>query len=62
VAGGSLDDVVQLTVFLLDMASNDRFNSIKREILGHSPAQSTIGVAALAAPGISVEVEGLAAL
>jgi len=60
-SGATLDDVVKLTVFLLDLeAHNDPFNAIKREYFAQPPAQSTIGVTALAAPGLQLEVEALA--
>ena len=61
-SGATLDDVIKLTVFLLDMGHNEKFNEIKREFCPHAPAQSTIAVSALAAPGLQLEVEAMAVL
>jgi enamine deaminase RidA (YjgF/YER057c/UK114 family) len=62
-AGGSLDDVVRLTVFIKDMSKIDDFTRIKKEIFRDPPpAQSAIGVSTLAVPELTLEVEATAVL
>lgn len=60
-AGGALDDLVRITVFIKDMSKMDDFTRIKKEILGgHQPAQSAIGVSTLALAELTLEVEATA--
>lgn len=62
-AGGSLENVVRITVFIRDMAKIEEFTRIKKEIFGgHSPAQSAIGVSCLALPELTLEVEATAVM
>jgi enamine deaminase RidA (YjgF/YER057c/UK114 family) len=62
-AGGSLKDVVRITVFIKDMSKIDEFTRIKKEIFGdYQPAQSAIGVSCLAIPDLTFEVEATAVL
>jgi 2-iminobutanoate/2-iminopropanoate deaminase len=62
-AGGSLNDVVRITVFIKDMSKIDEFTRIKKEIFGdYQPAQSAIGVSCLAIPDLTFEVEATAVL
>ena len=62
-AGGSLDDVVKLTVYLTDMSRLREYSSIRAEYMrGAPPASTAVGVTALARPDMMIEVEALAAL
>jgi reactive intermediate/imine deaminase len=61
--GGSMNDVVKCTVFLTDIGKFAAFNGIYTSYFkpGRLPARTAVGVAALAAPGASLEVECWAA-
>jgi 2-iminobutanoate/2-iminopropanoate deaminase len=60
-AGGRLDDVVKLTVYLTDMSRLREYGRIRAEYMpGAPPASTAIGVAALASPQMMIEVEALA--
>jgi reactive intermediate/imine deaminase len=60
-AGGRLDSVVKLTVYLTDIGRLRDFGRIKaRFIDGPQPASTAVGVTGLALPGMMVEVEALA--
>lgn len=60
-AGGDLEAVVKLTVFLTDMTRLRDYTRIKGEFFtGGQPASTAIGVAALPRPEMMVEVEALA--
>lgn len=62
-AGGALEDLVRITVFIKDMSKIDDFTRIKKEVLGgHQPAQSAIGVSTLALPELTLEVEATAVI
>jgi reactive intermediate/imine deaminase len=61
-AGGTLDDVVKLTLFLTDLSKFASANAIMAEIIPQPyPARSTIGVASLP-KGAQFEVEAVLAL
>lgn len=61
-AGGTMDDVVKTTVFMLDLGEFGAMNAVYAEAFGDSPpARATIGVAALPA-GASVEIEAVAVI
>ena len=62
--GASMDDVVKCTVFLTDMSKFAAFNAIYTGYFkpGRLPTRSAVGVAALAAPGATLEVECMAAV
>ena len=62
-AGASLDHVVKLGVFLLDMGQLPEYGMVKAEFFtGKQPASTAVGVTALAAPSLMVEVEAIAVL
>jgi enamine deaminase RidA (YjgF/YER057c/UK114 family) len=63
-AGGSLADMVTMTVFILDVRLGTRFTEIRREIFpdGKYPASALITVAGFARPGIVIEIQGIAVL
>ena len=61
-AGGTLDDIVKLTVFVVDLGDFAKINEIMQSYFKSPfPARSTVEVAGLPR-GASVEVEGLLAL
>lgn len=62
-AGGSLADMVTMTVFITDARYGDRFTELRREIFGDNfPASALITVAGLARPEMLVEVQGIAVI
>ena len=62
-AGGTLHDMVTMTVFITDQRHGDRFTELRREIFGADfPASALITVKALARPEMLVEVQGQAVL
>lgn len=61
-AGGSLQDIVKLTVYLTDLKNFDMVNAVMSETFQYPfPARVAIGVSALPR-GASIEVEALAIL
>lgn len=59
-AGSSLDKVLQVTVYLLDMGEYNRFNEVyKRYFQGDLPARTCVQVAKLPF-GIRVEIDAIA--
>lgn len=62
-AGGTLADLVTMTVSITDPRYGDRFTELRREIFGDDfPASALITVAGLARPGMLVEVQGIAVI
>ena len=62
-AGGSLDHVFKITAYLTDINDLDAFTRVKKEFFVKTwPAQTAIGISALALPGLRVEVDAIAAL
>jgi 2-iminobutanoate/2-iminopropanoate deaminase len=62
-AGGTLADMVTMTVFITDARLGTRFTEIRREIFGDNfPASALITVTGLAQPGMLVEVQGIAVI
>ena len=62
-AGGSLDDVVKVTVFITDMADYDRIHEVRRRFFREPyPASSMVEVSALIDPRLLVEVEAVAVI
>ena len=60
-AGGTLGDMVTMTVFITDPRYGDRFTALRKEIFGDDfPASALITVAGLARPEMLVEVQGVA--
>ena len=61
-AGGSLDDIVTMTVFITDMANGTRFTQLRREFFkeGRYPASALIGIKELALPEMMVEIQAIA--
>jgi enamine deaminase RidA (YjgF/YER057c/UK114 family) len=62
-AGATFDDVVKLTVYLTDINRLPDYGRIKAGYVhGQQPASTAIEVAALALPGLMIELEATAAL
>lgn len=62
-AGGSLDDVVKITIFMVDIKKNTEVWRARREFFsGDFPASTLVEVRSLAGPETLVEIEAVAYL
>ena len=62
-AGGRFEDVVKVTVFLVDVDDRQAVNTVRREVFGSArPASTLVEVRRLAIPGALIEVEAVALL
>lgn len=63
-AGGTLDDIVTMTVFVTDMGNGTRFTQLRKEFFqeGRFPASALIGIKALARPEMMVEIQAIAVI
>jgi reactive intermediate/imine deaminase len=62
-AGAGFADVLRVTVYLTDVDDRARINPVRQEYFGATrPASTLIGVAALAVPGMKVEIEAVVGL
>jgi enamine deaminase RidA (YjgF/YER057c/UK114 family) len=61
-AGGELDDIVTMTVFITDMANGARFTQLRKEFFKDEryPASALIGIKELARPEMMVEIQAIA--
>lgn len=61
-AGGTLSDIVTMTVFITDARHGDRFVEVRKEFFPHAsyPASALITVAGLARPAMMVEIQCVA--
>ena len=60
-AGGTMADVVKLTIFVVDIAKNTEVWRARQEFFsGDFPASSLVQVAALGSPQVLVEIEAVA--
>ena len=60
-AGGTLDDLVTMTVFVTDMSNGTRFTELRKEYFSDGyPCSALVGVTALARPDMMVEVQAIA--
>jgi 2-iminobutanoate/2-iminopropanoate deaminase len=60
-AGGSMDSVVKLTVYLTDIGTLREYGRIRGELFsGPPPASTAVEVGALALPGMTIEVDAVA--
>jgi 2-iminobutanoate/2-iminopropanoate deaminase len=61
--GGTLADMVTMTVFITDARYGNRFTELRKEIFGDNfPASALITVAGLARAELLVEVQGVAVI
>jgi 2-iminobutanoate/2-iminopropanoate deaminase len=63
-AGGKLDDIVTMTVFVTDMANGTRFTQLRKEFFkeGRYPASALIGIKELARPEMMLEIQAIAVI
>ena len=63
-AGGSLANLVTMTVFILDPRHGDRFVQLRREYFpdGRYPASALLTISNFARPGIMIEIQGVAVI
>jgi 2-iminobutanoate/2-iminopropanoate deaminase len=60
-AGGSMADIVKVTIFVTDISQREKVWRARREFFtGNFPASTLVQVAALADPSIKVEIEAVA--
>ena len=64
IAGGTLQDIVTMTVYITDARHGDEFVKIRSEYFkpGHYPASALITIAALGHPDLRVEIQAIAVL
>jgi enamine deaminase RidA (YjgF/YER057c/UK114 family) len=62
--GGTLADLVTMTVFIKDPRHGDRFVEIRREMFpdGKFPGSALITVSNFARPGMEIEIQGIAVI
>jgi len=62
--GGSLANLVTMTVFISDNRNGDRFVAIRREHFpdGRYPCSALLTISGLARPGIAIEIQGVAVI
>jgi len=63
-AGGTLANIVTMTVFITDMANGTRFTQLRKEFFqqDHYPASALIGIKELARPEMMVEIQAVAVI
>jgi 2-iminobutanoate/2-iminopropanoate deaminase len=63
-SGGSLHDLVTMTVFINDPRNGDEFIKLRHEMFpdGKFPASALITVSNFAQPGILIEIQGVAVI
>jgi len=62
-AGAGFADVLKVTVYLTDVNDREAINPVRQEFFGAArPASTLIGVAALAIPGMKIEIEAVVGL
>jgi 2-iminobutanoate/2-iminopropanoate deaminase len=63
-AGGSLADMVTMTVFISDPRHGDRFVELRKGFFpnGNYPASALITVSHFARPGMLIEIQGVAVI
>jgi 2-iminobutanoate/2-iminopropanoate deaminase len=61
--GGTMGDVVKLTVFVTDVRYREPYGEVRSEFFGPNPPASTlVQVANLAVPGALIEIDAVAVL
>jgi 2-iminobutanoate/2-iminopropanoate deaminase len=60
-AGGSMADIVKVTIFVTDITQREKVWQARREFFtGNFPASTLVQVAALADPSLKVEIDAIA--
>jgi reactive intermediate/imine deaminase len=63
VAGAGFEDILKVTVFMIDVHDRAAINSVRKEYFGDArPASTLIGVSALADPDMLIEIEAIVGL
>jgi 2-iminobutanoate/2-iminopropanoate deaminase len=62
-AGGGMDDIVKVTVFIMDMGLYDEIHEVRRRYFEEPyPASSMVEVSALIDPRLLIEIEAVAVI
>jgi enamine deaminase RidA (YjgF/YER057c/UK114 family) len=63
-SGGTLKDIVSMTVFVVDMNNGDRFTELRKEFFPEEgyPASALIGIKQLAHPEMMLEIQAIAVI
>ena len=62
-AGGSLDDVVKVTVYLADVNDRQKVNEVRKEYFkDNKPASTLIQISKFALDGMLIEIEAIAVM
>jgi enamine deaminase RidA (YjgF/YER057c/UK114 family) len=62
-AGGTLADLVQMTVFVTDVRYGERLWQVRKEIFGDNfPGSAMVTITALANPDAKIEIQGYAVI
>jgi 2-iminobutanoate/2-iminopropanoate deaminase len=62
-AGGTLADLVQMTVFVTDVRYGERLWQVRKEVFGDDfPGSAMVTIAALANPDAKIEIQGYAVI
>jgi enamine deaminase RidA (YjgF/YER057c/UK114 family) len=62
-AGGTLADLVQMTVFVTDVRHGERLWQVRKEIFGDNfPGSAMVTITALANPDAKIEIQGYAVI
>ena len=61
-AGGTLADIVTMTVFITDMRYGDRFTEMRRAYFTNYPGSALIGVESLARSEMMLEIQAIAVI
>lgn len=61
-AGGTLADIVTMTVFVTDMRFGDRFTEMRQAYFTNYPGSALIGVESLARPEMMLEIQAIAVI
>ncbi len=60
-AGGGVEDIVSVNVFLTDMGDYQAMNEVRKEFFkGNPPASTAIGIQSLVSPDLLVEINAVA--
>ena len=62
-AGGTIADLVQMTVFVTDVRHGERLWQVRKEIFGDNfPGSAMVTITALANPDAKIEIQGYAVI
>jgi 2-iminobutanoate/2-iminopropanoate deaminase len=62
-AGGTLADLVQMTVFVTDVRYGERLWQVRKEVFGEDfPGSAMVTITALANPDAKIEIQGYAVI